>query len=259
MTGRERALIAAFVQLADTLVANYDPVELAQELVDAAVALLPVTAGGVLLVDYRDQLQVLSSTSEGARLLELFELQSRAGPCLTAFRTGRAVLVEDLDHDQGRWPAFARRAREDGVRSVYALPMRLREERIGALNLFATSPGRLDEDQVAIAQALADVATIGILHARVLADHLTVAAHLQGALNTRVVIEQAKGLLAERGGLDMDAAFQALRAHARHTNTRLADLARAVITREVDATAVLTRLADRSDFGGSGANDSEPE
>ncbi|MGY2062251.1 GAF and ANTAR domain-containing protein, partial [Nocardia gipuzkoensis] len=196
--------------------------------------------------DHRDRLQVLASTSEATRLLEVFQIQADAGPCLSAYRSGQPVLVPELAAQRSRWPAFTDRAREDGWTSVYALPMRLREERIGAINLFAPEgpegpegPERLSTEDIAVAQALADVATIGILHARVLADSLSVSAQLQGALNSRVIIEQAKGMLAEQGQLSMDAAFIALRSHARATNTRMLDLARTVIDHTADTTAIL--------------------
>ncbi|MEU8901357.1 GAF and ANTAR domain-containing protein [Nocardia sp. NPDC048505] len=240
MESRERVLITSLVHMADTLVADYDPVELAQELVDVLVRLLPVQAAGVMLADHLDRLEVLATTSEATRLLELFQIQAAAGPCVEAYHSGQRVLVPELGAEHARWPAFCDRARADGWSSVYALPMRLRENRIGAINLFATgSDERPDENDLAVARALADVATIGIVHARMLADSVTVSAQLQGALNSRVIIEQAKGVLSEHGGVDMDEAFAVLRAYARATNIRLLDLARAIIERTADVTAVL--------------------
>ncbi|PXX71614.1 GAF domain-containing protein [Nocardia tenerifensis] len=226
--------------MADSLVADYDPVELAQELVEVVVEVLPVGAAGVMLADHAGRLQVLASTSEETRLLELFQIQSAAGPCLAAYAEGHQVLVPDLDEQRRRWPNFTDRARAEGWTSVYALPMRLRQERIGALNLFAAAgPDRLSATDTAVAQALADATTIGILHARVLADSVSVAAQLQGALNSRTVIEQAKGVLAERGGLEMDSAFEFLRAYARAHTIRMLDLARAVIDGTADTAAIL--------------------
>ncbi|GAB0105100.1 GAF and ANTAR domain-containing protein [Nocardia sp. JMUB6875] len=239
MTARERVLISAFVHLADSLVADYDPVELAQEIVDVLGELLPGTASGVLLADQLERLQVLASTSEATRLLELFQIQSDSGPCVSAYRTGRPVRIEGLAAERDRWVEFTDHASAQGWHAVYALPMRLREERIGAINLFAPGPGGLGDDDIAIAQAITDVATIGIVHARALADTLAVSAQLQGALNSRLAIEQAKGMLAEQAHLDMDTAFTALRAYARATNTRLIDLARTVIDRTADTTAIL--------------------
>ncbi|WP_280267503.1 GAF and ANTAR domain-containing protein [Nocardia wallacei] len=246
MAGRETALTAALVRLVDTLVADYDPVDLTQELVDTSVDLLHADAAGLLLADGRGELQVLASTSEEMRLLELLQIQAAAGPCLQAFRTGEQVLVEDLDAVGDRWPQFVEYALRQGFRGVCALPMRLRADRIGALNLFTTRPGTLGADDLHIAQALADVATIGILHARILADSLAVNEQLNRALNSRVVIEQAKGMLAERGNLDMDMAFQRLRKYARDTNHRLAELALAVVERtvELDTIVVAARPDD---------------
>ncbi|MBF6173749.1 GAF and ANTAR domain-containing protein [Nocardia blacklockiae] len=233
MAGRERVLIAAFVRLADSLVADYDPVELAQEIVDVLGELLPGTSCAVLLADHLDRLQVLSSASESTRLLELFQIQADSGPCLTAYKEGRAVRIEDLTAERARWPVFTDHVRAEGWAAMYALPMRLRDDRIGVINLFAPRPRYLGDDDVALAQAIADVATIGILHARALADSLEVSAQLQGALNSRLVIEQAD--------INMDAAFAALRNHARATNTRLIDLARTVIDHTADTAAILAR------------------
>ncbi|GAB0104163.1 GAF and ANTAR domain-containing protein [Nocardia sp. JMUB6875] len=229
MNEREGPLVQAFVELADTLVADYDLIELAQRLVDDCARLLAVDAAGILVAAPGDGLQVLASTTEQARLLELFQVQSEAGPCLLAYRTGVSVLVQDLAVEPDRWPAFARRALSDGFRAVCALPLRLRDERIGALNLFSRTAGALSAKDVLVGQALADIATIGILHQRAATRSETINRQLQTALNTRIIIEQAKGMLAERSGIDMDTAFGQLRGYARANNRRLTDLARAVV------------------------------
>jgi GAF domain-containing protein len=226
---RYERLASAFVGLADTLVADYDVIELAQQLIDSSMALLPVAAAGILLGDSSGDLHVFASSSEQTRLLELLQVEAGTGPCLEAYRTGAPVLVDDLDADTDRWPVFAERAAEYEFRSVTALPLRLRDERVGALNLFRSETGPMPDADVAVAQALADVATIGILHQRVFTRSELVNQQLQTALNTRLIIEQAKGVLAERGAIDMDQAFNLLRSHARRTNRRLADLARAVV------------------------------
>ena len=228
MDGREGPLVQAFVTLADTLVDDYDVVEFAQELVEDCVSLLDVDSAGLLLADLRGGLQMLASTSEQTRMLELLQLQSDAGPCLQAFRTGQQVLVDDLGADT-RWPEFATRANGEGFGSVIAIPLRLRSERIGALNLFRTASGRTTDSDLLVGQALADVATIGILHQRVLTRGALVNSQLQTALNSRVLIEQAKGVLSERMGLDMDQAFIQLRSMARNSNRHLSDTARTVI------------------------------
>jgi len=231
-------LAQAFVGLADTLVADYDAVEVSQQLIESSMALLPIAAAGLLIGDVHGELHVLASSSEETKLLELLQLQSNAGPCLVAYRTGQPVLVEDLNLEPERWPAFAKQAAEYRYRSVSALPLRLRDERVGALNLFRTEVGAMSPTDIAVGQALADVATVGILHQRTLTHADLISQQLQGALNSRVIIEQAKGVLAERGSIDMDRAFVLLRAHARKTQQRLADVARAVVA-NADTSAIL--------------------
>ncbi|WP_067574133.1 GAF and ANTAR domain-containing protein [Nocardia acidivorans] len=239
MKEREGPLMRAFVELVDTLVDDYDLIELAQRLVDDCARLLAVDAAGILLAAPGGGLQVLASTTEQARLLELFQVQAEAGPCLLAYRSGAAVLVEDLTVDRQRWPAFAQRALDDGFLAVCALPMRLRDERIGALNLFTRTAAALSGQDLRVGQALADVATIGILHQRAVTRSDVVHRQLQGALNSRIIIEQAKGMLAERGGLDMDQAFARLRGHARSHNVRLTDLARTLVEGTTETAALL--------------------
>ena len=231
-------LAQAFVGLADTLVADYDPIELSQQLIESSMALLPIAAAGLLIGDVHGNLHVLASSSEEIRLLELLQVQADAGPCLVAYGTGQQVLVDDLDLESQRWPAFAKQAAEYHYRSVSALPLRLRDERVGALNLFRTEVGAMSPTDISVGQALADVATVGILHQRTLTHSHLISQQLQGALNSRVIIEQAKGVLAERGSIDMDRAFVLLRAHARKTQQRLADVARAVVD-NADTSAIL--------------------
>ena len=231
-------LAQAFVGLADTLVADYDAVEVSQQLIESSMALLPIAAAGLLIGDVHGELNVLASSSEEIRLLELLQVQADAGPCLVAYRTGQPVLVEDLNLEPERWPAFAQQAAEYQYRSVSALPLRLRDERVGALNLFRTEVGDMSPTDVSVGQALADVATVGILHQRTLTRSHLISQQLQGALNSRVIIEQAKGVLAERGSIDMDRAFMLLRAHARKTQQRLADVALAVVN-NADTSAIL--------------------
>jgi len=235
MPGREGPLVQAFVALADTLVDDYDVVEFAQQLVEDCVALLDADSAGLLLDDLRGGLQVLAATSEEARLLDLLQIQSDSGPCLQAYRTGQQVLVDDLRTEPSRWPEFAARASAEGFGAVYAIPLRLRSERIGALNLFRAKPVAMTASDLLVAQALADVATIGILHQRVLTRGAVVNSQLQTALNTRIVIEQAKGVLAERQGLDMDQAFVQLRSMARNSNRLLSEVAHEVIERSSQA------------------------
>jgi transcriptional regulator with GAF, ATPase, and Fis domain len=230
---REQNLAAAFVDLADTLVSDYDVADLLHRLVEHTVRLLDAAEVGLLLSDQRGSLHVMASTNEKTKLLELFQLQADEGPCLDSYHSGLAVAVEDLTEEVARWPRFAPVALSEGYVAVHAFPMRLREITIGALNLFNTRAGALPEDDRHVAQALADVATIGLLQERAIHHNDELVAQLEGALASRVVIEQAKGVLAEQGGLDMDAAFQVLRAHARNTNRRLAEVANDVVGRQV--------------------------
>ena len=234
MTAREAQLIKTLVGLADTLVDDYDLVELLQRLVEECVDLLDTAAAGLLLSDQRGHLHVMASSSEQTRLLELFQLHADQGPCLECFSTGEAVLVADLAAEAEHWPLFAAEAQIQGFRSVAALPMRLRSETIGALNLFRTQTGPLPAEDLQVAQALADVATIGILHHRALALSEIVGGQLQVALNSRVIIEQAKGVLAEREKLHVDQAFGRLRGYARDNHLPLNSVARAVIDGRLD-------------------------
>ena len=225
----DQQLAEAFVEMADTLVDDFDLMDFLHQLTDRCVGLLGVGAAGLLLTDQRGALQVVAASNEQTRVLELFQLQTDEGPCLECFSTGQPVAVTDLAASTDRWPQFASAATEAGFASVHALPMRLRSEVIGALNFFGASPGALDPITVKLGQALADIATIGLLQARAIRRSETLAEQLQTALNTRILIEQAKGVLAERRQVDMDEAFKLLRSAARNRNRRLTELARAVV------------------------------
>lgn len=232
-TSREAALVDAFTTLADSLVAGFDVIELLQSLVETCHDLLDVAEGGILLADEQGVLDVVASTSEATSLVETMQLDAEQGPCWECFRTGRVSTVASLEADDPRWPEFARVARQQGFRSVHAIPLRLRDQTIGALNLLRVATGPLNARDVRAAQALADVATIGVLHARVVRETGFVRAQLQEALETRVVIEQAKGVLAQQHGVSTEEAFRLLRAHARSTGTKLSALARDVVARRV--------------------------
>jgi len=225
----DRRLRDTFVELADTLVADYDVIEFLNSLTQRVVELLGVTASGVLLADHLGTLSVLAASTEQTRLLELFQLQNAQGPCLDAYLTGQSVTCVDLASADDRWPLFAPAARSAGFGAVYALPMRLREQVIGAVNLFSATAGSMDSDDIELGQSLADVATIGILHERVVRRHDEVAGQLQTALNSRVLIEQAKGVIAERLTVSVDDAFGTLRRYARNNNAKLTDVATAVV------------------------------
>jgi GAF domain-containing protein len=221
-------LSETFVELTDTMVADFDIIDFLHVLTSRSVELLDAAAAGLLLADPRGELRLVAASSEAARLLELFQLQADQGPCLDCFRSGQPVTATDLGTDQ-RWPRFATAAGQAGFTAVHALPMRLREQVIGALNLFRATPGAFDLASMRIGQALADVATIGLLHERSMRRSDTLNEQLQAALNSRVVIEQAKGKLAERLGIDVNQAFTLLRDQARNRNQRLSDLARSFV------------------------------
>ena len=224
----EVQLADVFVEMADTLVDDFDVIEFLHVLTERCVQLLGVSAAGLLLTDGQDTLQLVAASSERTRLLELFQLQTDQGPCVDCFRTGQPVSVADVP-SAGRWPRFTAAAAEVGFAAVHALPMRLRDQVIGALNLFDTNPGALDEGRLRIGQALADVATIGLLQERAIRHRDVLTEQLQSALNSRILIEQAKGVLAERLHVDMANAFVVLRGGARNQNRRLTELAQAVV------------------------------
>ena len=236
---REQHLIEAFVEAADTLVDDFDVIDFLHTVAERCVQLLDVDAAGLMLADPRGALHATAASSENARLLELFELQTDAGPCLDAFRTGAPVVNADLQASTQRWPQFAEAAKLTGFVSVHALPLRLRTTVIGALNLFSAHPGPLSDTDTRTGQALADVATIGILAQRDIHQAELLTTQLQQALTSRVTIEQAKGVLAERRGISVDAAFALLRTHARNHNLRLSELARDVAQRSTAADELL--------------------
>ena len=235
---REAKLARTLVELADTLVADFDVVELLTLLTDRCVDVLEVDAAGLMLVSVEGDLRVMASSSDAVRMLELFQVQSQEGPCLDCYRAGRPVVNEDLTALDERWPRFTPEALAGGFRAVHAVPMRLRGNILGALNLFHVEPTYLQEDDIAAAQALADVATIAILQHRAAIEAQVLNEQLGQALNTRIVIEQAKGVIAERRRLTMEEAFAHLRTHARNHNRLLAAVARDVIAGTLPAEAL---------------------
>ena len=228
---REALLARTLVELADSLVADFDVVDILTLVADRCVDVLDVAAAGLMLVSADGELRVLASSSEAMRVLELFEVQADEGPCVDCYRTGQPIVNQKLDEVEPRWPNFGPKAVEAGFRSVHALPMRLRKQTIGALNMYRVDEGHMRQTDVVAAQALADVATIAILQHRAVRDAQQLNEQLTRALNTRIVIEQAKGVVAERAELDMEHAFARLRRHARNHNLRLTDVAQAVTTR----------------------------
>jgi transcriptional regulator with GAF, ATPase, and Fis domain len=232
---REQRLARVFVELADTLVDDFDMIDLLHQLCDRSVELLAADAAGLILADQRGRLQVMASTTEEARLLELFVLQNEEGPCLDCYTTGQQVVNVELDALGRRWPRFQAAATAAGYHATHALPLRLRGQVIGTLNLFCLQPSTLSEADVDLGQALCDVATIALLQERTIRSGEILAEQLQGALNSRIVIEQAKGVLAANAEVPLDAAFALLRAYARRNHLHLADVAHKVANQTLAA------------------------
>jgi GAF domain-containing protein len=231
---RESQVIRAFLELADTLVADFDIIDSLTILAARCVEILDTAATGILLADSELHLRVIAASSEQARLLELFQLQNDEGPCMEAFASGQSVIHTDLGEANDRWPRFAPYAISAGYESVHAIPLRLRGNLIGAMNLFRSDPGRLADGDIALAQALADLASIAILQAAAATEARGREEQLQHALDSRVVIEQAKGMLAESAHIDMPAAFERMRSRARNTNTKLTDVAAGIVDGQID-------------------------
>lgn len=224
-------LARVFVEIADTLVDEFDLIEFFQALTTHTADLLDASPVGLLIADQRGRLEFMAASDENVKLLELFQAQEQEGPCLDAYRTGTPVVNADLRDATARWPAFAPRAVAAGFRSVHAFPLRLRADKIGALNVFSSKVGgRLDDTDVQIVQALADVAAIGLLQQRAITRSELLTEQLQGALNSRVIIEQAKGAVAQARGVSVDEAFELIRAYSRNHSRRLVDIAQAIIT-----------------------------
>lgn len=233
LMGRAVRVSAAFVKIADTLVADYDVVDLLHTLVDESVGILDAAAAGLVLVDQAGHLQVMASTSEESQLVEVLQLQAGAGPCVDCYRTGAVVAIDDISTQASQWPLFQSSALSQGFRSLHAVPMRLRTRTIGALNLFGHETGPLSSEDAAIAQAFADVATITLLQERAARENALINEQLKHALNSRILIEQAKGVIAQTSNVDMAVAFALLRSYARAHNQTLYDTAEKVISRRI--------------------------
>lgn len=235
-------LSEVFVELADTLVDDFDVVEFMTVLADRSVEILEASEAGVLLADPSTRLHSIASSNETARLLDLFELQAQEGPCLDCYRTGAPIVNHVLTGGDDPWPRFSAEARRLGFRVVHAIPMRLRGDVIGAMNIFSAREQLLPPATLALGQALADVATIGLLQERGIREATRLTEQLQTALTSRVIIEQAKGMLAEQAGLGMDAAFESLRTYSQVTNQKLAGVAERLLDRTLTADAIRQRI-----------------
>ncbi|MGI9032454.1 MAG: GAF domain-containing protein [Acidimicrobiales bacterium] len=227
---REERLASTLVALADTLVDDFDVVELLALLVERSVELLDASAAGLVLADDTGKLRLMASTSEAMELVELFQVQNDQGPCFDCYRSGEPVTVDDLTAATEQWPTFVPFATYAGFHAAHAFPLRLRRRVLGALNLFRSEPGGLAPPDIAAGQALADVAAIAILQFRAMRDAQVVTDQLQHALHSRIAIEQAKGMLAERAGIGMDDAFSGLRSYARASQRLLAEVAGDVVS-----------------------------
>ena len=243
--GRELQVIDTFLALTDTLVGDFDALDMLTMLAERSVELLDVTAAGVILTDGTGPdgpLSVAAASSERTRLLEVFAVGIDGGPCVDCVRSGQPVICDDLATPEARerWPYYTQGALDAGFRSTHALPMRLRGDVVGVLTLLHINQHTLTDVDARLGQALADAATIGLLHERAVRHAETVAEQLQGALNSRVIVEQAKGVLATQAAIGPDEAFTILRSHARRHGLRLTDLARGVVERTVDLTSIVS-------------------
>jgi len=238
---REAELVRSLVEMADTLVDDYDVVDLLTGLAGRCVNLLGVSAAGVMLKHPSGKLGLVASSSEAMRLLELFELQAQEGPCVDAIRTGEAVGHEILTTEAGRWPSFTAAALGAGFKSASALPLRYRDVTLGALNLLSTTTDAMDDGDRIVARAFADLAAVSIVQNRAHIEAKRLNEQLAAALTSRVVIEQAKGVLAERAGIDLTEAFSRMRAYARDNNRRLSEVAEAAVAGTLEPTAWLAR------------------
>jgi GAF domain-containing protein len=223
-------LAKVFVEIADTLVDEFDLLDYMHMLTERVVELTGAAAAGMLLTNQRGRLEFIAGSDENIKLVELFQLQNEDGPCLEAFNTGEPVVNVNLGEAAARWPRFAPRAAAAGFQSVHAFPMRLRGQVIGALNVFGDTAGSdFEDDDVQVMQALADAATIGLLQERTISRGEALTEQLQGALNSRIIIEQAKGAIAQAHNISVDDAFTAIRGYSRRTNRRLTEVAESIV------------------------------
>lgn len=264
---REVRLIHAFTALTDALTKTYDTDDLLHTLLIECTRLISVDASGILILGQNGELQLVAATGEKTALVEVMQIDADAGPCVESVGSGRPVAVDDMRDDNGRWPRFRAAALNVGFRSVYAVPMSLRGETIGAMNLFSRNIGPLSENDAALAQSLAAVATIGIMHERILRESSAVTAQLQRALNSRILIEQAKGVLAATTALEIDDAFSAMRSFARSNSISIRTVASEIIAKSIDIEALVLHaqqtaasdLVPDLDSGATGQSRSDPK
>jgi GAF domain-containing protein len=242
-TPRETRVLDAVVSLVDSLLDDFDVVDLLTELTERCTELLDVEAAGFLLADPLEQLRLLAATSEQARELELFQLQADEGPCVDCYATGQPVSVADIQREIARWPRFVPAAVEAGFASVHAVPMRAAGIVMGALGLFGTRPGELNEADLLVGQTLTHIACVAILQGHA-PTPATVLPQLRSALTSRVIVEQAKGFLREMLDVSVEEAFNLLRSYARANGEHLTDLARRLMTDRYSRPMLVGHLAD---------------
>ena len=238
-SSRETRITTAFVAVADTLTTDFDVIDLLHTLVEQCTTILDTDAGGLMLVDGAGQLELMTSTSEAADFVEVMQLNGDSGPCIDCFTGGIAVSVPDIEKGGAKWPGFQRAALEKGFLSAHAVPLKLRGQVIGTMNLFAHQTGALSVRDAAVAQALADVATIGILQERVIRESNILAEQLHRALDSRVLVEQAKGIICHSLSVSMDEAFAVLRAYARDNNLTIRGVAESISNLSVSVESIV--------------------
>jgi GAF domain-containing protein len=230
----EPLVCSTLIELADSLLEDFDAVDLLTLLATRCVDLLDVSTAGVMLVAPEGDLRCVASSSECIRSMELFELQTREGPCLDSFRLKERVIVETPENLKLRWPRFGNEAVRSGFKSAYAFPMRLREQHIGSLNIFRSKDGSMPSEDLLAAQAFADMASITILQQRFACEARLLNSQLTTALSSRAILEQAKGVLVGRRGLKLEEAFSWMRSHARNNNVKLAVVAQQIVNGLLD-------------------------
>lgn len=239
---REARVLDAVVTLVDSLLHDFDVVELLSDLTERCAQLLDVSSAGLLLADPLGRLHLMATTSDKTAELEVLQLQADEGPCLDCFSAGEPVSVADLRTATDRWPRFAAAATEAGFVSVHAVPMRAAGNTLGALGLFGTSAGELNAADLLVGRSLAHVASVAIVQEHAPTSE-AVLPHLRTALASRVVVEQAKGFLRERLDITVEEAFTLLRSHARGSGRHLTDIARQLMSEPAARPALVAELA----------------
>lgn len=237
---RQALTAITFVEIVDTLVGDFDVIDVMTALTSRVVELLDVSAAGILLADTDGYLRVIGASNEQVNLLELFQIQNDQGPCLDSYTTGTVVANARLDLDSP-WPQFAAASVRAGLPSVCAVPLRLHERSLGCLNMFRSEPSPLTDSEISLAQALADVASIAIVQDLATRRASVREGELQHALDSRVIIEQAKGMIAATAAVDMNEAFRRLRLFARGNNRGLTDVAKDLVEAKLHPAALIAR------------------